>query len=277
MPLGVFDVRMHRDIAFVERDGKPIYMNIAEPINASNSRPAMLWIHGGGWAGGSREHLNYLARYTASLGLVSATTDYRLTPDGHHFPDQLHDVTAAFDYLCTHATDYRLDQNRILVGGDSAGGHLALLLGLCRDNNLLGRPKTNSLQSYPAGIINIYGPTDLPPMYSENPLALILQSLLQGLMDSKLPEAPERWRAASPVTHVTKSSPPIMTIHGDRDGVVPFDQALLLEKACKERGSSHDLVRVPKAGHGFAVLPRSDAMTSVLPVISHFIGKHAGE
>jgi|GEM_PF-2523780 len=275
-PLGVYDVRMHRDIAFVERDGVPIYMNIVEPIDADGKRPAILWIHGGGWAGGARHNLNYMARYTASLGLVSATTDYRLTVDDHHFPDQLHDVTAAYDYLCDHATQYNIDTKRMLVGGDSAGGHLALLLGLCSDHELMGRAKAPAAQPPVAGIINIYGPTDLRPMYTEDPTAFILQSLLRGLMNSKLPEAPERWKAASPVTHITKSAPPIITIHGDLDSVVPYEQALLLDEACKKLGVDHDLIKVPIAEHGFVALPRSSEMASVLPVISHFIGKTVG-
>ncbi len=275
-PLGVYDVRMQRDIAFVERDGTPIYMNIAEPVDAMGERPAILWIHGGGWAGGARHNLNYLARYTASLGLVSATTDYRLTVDEHHFPDQLHDVTAAYDYLCDRAEQYHIDKKRMLVGGDSAGGHLALLLGLCSDHELMGRAQPETAQPPIAGVINIYGPTDLRPMYTEDPTAFILQSLLRGLMNSKLPEAPERWKAASPVTHLSKSAPPIITIHGDLDSVVPYDQALLLDKACKELGVDHDLVRVPLAEHGFVALPRSAEMASVLPVISHFIGKTVG-
>jgi len=275
-PLGVYDVRMHRDITFVERDGRPIYMNIAEPIDAEDKRPAILWIHGGGWAGGARHNLNYMARYTASLGLVSATTDYRLTVDDHHFPDQLHDVTAAYDYLCDHAAQYNIDTKRMLVGGDSAGGHLALLLGLCNDRELMDRAKASTAQPQVAGIINIYGPTDLRPMYTEDPTAFILQSLLRGLMNSKLPEAPERWKAASPVTHLTKSAPPIITIHGNLDSVVPYEQALMLDEACKKLGVDHDLIRVPIAEHGFVALPRSPEMASVLPVISHFIGKTVG-
>jgi len=275
-PLGVYDVRMHRDIAFVERDGTPVYMNIAEPVDAKGERPAILWIHGGGWAGGARHNLNYLARYTASLGLVSASTDYRLTVDDHHFPDQLHDVAAAYDYLCEQAEQYHIDTKRILVGGDSAGGHLALLLGLCSNRELMGRAKPVPTQPPIAGVINIYGPTDLRPMYTEDPTAFILQSLLRGLMDCKLPEEPERWKAASPVAHLSKSAPPIITIHGEFDSVVPYEQAVMLDDACQKLGVEHNLIRVPLAEHGFVALPRSAEMASVLPVISHFIGKTVG-
>lgn len=269
--LGYYDTNVMRKIEFARPDKSPILMNVAEPVGVDGPRPLVLWIHGGGWAAGSRAGFEEVAEDCASMGYVSATTDYRLTIDGYRFPAQLEDVSAALQYLLDNAEKYQIDRNRVVVGGDSAGGHLALLLGLCRNQKLLGERKAKVEAWHIRGIVNIYGPTDMPALAAIKPANPITRPLLDALMGESPDKAPAKWKNASPVAYVSVEGPPILTVHGALDSIVPFSQAEELDKRCKAVGQSHRLIRVPLANHGWASSPHGPTMMRVLPAIMNFI------
>lgn len=271
--LGYYETKTENDIAFVERDGKPIRMNVAHPIGIDGPRPAVLWIHGGGWAGGSRAGLQSVTETCAAFGYVAATTDYRLTPDGYEFPAALEDVAAALDYLVTNADRFGLDANRIVVGGDSAGGHLALLVAMCHDPKLLALKPDHAAALRVRGVVNIYGPTDMPALAGLRPINPITRPLLDRFMGEPPSKAPQRWKDASPVTFVSHDGPPILTIHGDADTVVPFQQAEAVTTRCDAVGQSHRLIRVRGAGHGWFSLPNGPTTRRVMPAILHFLAE----
>ena len=269
--MGYYETRVERDIEFTRRDDKPILLNIARPIDLNGPRPLVLWIHGGGWAGGSRDGLQHMAETCAAFGYVSATTDYRLTTGGHRFPTQLHDVAAALCYLQENAERFGIDPTRIILGGDSAGGHLSLLLGMCRDESLLALTSEQTARIKIRGIVNIYGPTDMLALAAIQPPNPLTRPLIDALMGEPPGKAPQKWKNASPITFVDKACPPILTIHGDLDGVVPFSQATSLDERCQSVGQPHRLIKVTGANHGWIMFPDGNTVKSVMPAIKHFI------
>lgn len=276
--IGYYDIRVDdADVAFVERDGVPIHMNIARPVGLRGPRPAVLWIHGGGWRYGERAGLRGIAETCAAFGYVSATTDYRLTADGATFPAMLEDVAAAFYFLHSNAERYGIDPDRFVLGGDSAGAHLALLLGMVGDPALLGVDRDASTLIRPRGIVNIYGPTDLPALADITPANPITRPLLDHLMTVTFEKSPQKWAAASPVYYVAADGPPILTIHGTLDFIVPFSQAERLARRCAEAGQPHRLLRVAGAGHGWFSFPNGPTSKRVIPAILHFIAETTGD
>ncbi len=303
--VGPYEIREELDVAFVERDGVKVHMDIFLPQGAAGPRPAVLWVHGGGWLAGARARLRVLARATTILGYVSASADYRLTPAGARFPAQVEDVADALRFLRRNAERYGIDPERMAIGGDSAGAHLAMLVALCDDPEILGggmmqetapgewrcveapaddgdamdaalagrRPgRTERVATRVCGVVNIYGPTDLVRLNSG--LDPSVRPLLSGLLGATPTEKPQLWAGASPVTHVSAGDPPILTIHGDLDTVVPFEQALRLETACRAAGVPHELVRVPAAGHGWATYyVAHPTLRRCLPVIAQFLAR----
>ena len=207
--------------------------------------PLVLWVHGGGWQGGSKEGGNP-ALGLLGRGFAVASTNYRLSQHAP-FPAQIHDVKAAVRYLRANAKKYKLDADRFGVAGASAGGHLVALLGTGGDVKALeGDVGSKDVSSKVHCVLDFFGPTDLarlsPPRAKENPVT----RLLGGSPADKRTLA----TLANPITHVTKDDPPFLIVHGDKDTLVPLSQSELLHDALKKAGLDVTLKVVPSAGHG---------------------------
>jgi len=201
------------------------------------SRPAILWLHGGAYAIGDRKYMREMMKFTASLGYVSASSDYRLLPNAN-MDDIYQDGQDAFFYLKNNCQKLLIDPNRITIGGDSAGGHLALLIGL----------RTEGVNA----IIDLYGPTDLERLYRQS--ARTWKEVAIALVMGKTPEEdPDLWYRSSPVNLVTKGSPPVLILHGTNDGVIPFEQASILKDALYSCEARYVYAPVKDAPHGWVL------------------------
>jgi acetyl esterase/lipase len=243
-------------ITYVQRGDVPIQLNLQRPTTGEGPFPAIVFIHGGGWAGGSR--LGYLGQINEATkrGYVALTISYRLTqPDPktkvarHPFPTQIHDCKAAIRWLKQHAQEYNVDPNRIGVTGGSAGGHLSLLIGLTDDKaGLEGDGGDPNISTRVQAVVNVFGPTDMVACCKTSPGAKpIIESFLGGTAD----EVPEAYKVSSPVTYVSADDPPVLTLHGDKDTLVPPEQAKILDEKLKAAGGQHTLRIIEGAGHGF--------------------------
>src|SRR5262249_23363039 len=165
---------------------------------------------------------------------------------------QLDDVRAAVRFLKTSAKKYKIDPSKVGALGDSAGGHLVLLLGL-----MDGEPK--GISSKVQAVVNYYGPTDFVT-WTVEPIGeqmlkaglkgkdsrALLKDLL-GTMDRKDPIMLQ----VSPITHIDAKDPPVLTLHGTKDVLVPADQAKRLHAALKKAGVPERLELLEGAGHGW--------------------------
>ena len=179
-------------------------------------------MHGGGWLRGDRSMVSPqfaswrpgpLARLAAD-GFAVASVDYRLSGEAR-FPAQLEDVSAAVDWLTGQAAEYGFDPSRIVLWGESAGAHLAALLGL------------QSTGSRVRGVVDWYGPADLLALDEQVGAAGALtddplDSREARLLGAPVAAVPELARAASPIGHVRAGAPPFLIAHGTADRLVPF-------------------------------------------------------
>jgi acetyl esterase/lipase len=187
----------------------------------------------------------------AQNGYVAATVNYRFAPR-YQFPAQLNDVRAAVEFLRTHTDLYHIDPQRVAAYGESAGAHLALLLGLMDDlpAATAGHPlvKVECVVSYDA-------PTDLAHYNVPALTRIILQNKFHLTIDDYFAQLlgkdnfKDKLTMASPITYVSKNSPPVITFHGTFDLVVPLDQAQRLHNALKAAGVSEELVKVVGGAH----------------------------
>ena len=184
-------------------------------------RPALVIIHGGGWIEGDKSSFTSLKHWSpgniidfARLGFVAVTINYRLSGEAP-FPAALEDCQCAVRWLRAHARDYHIDVNRIGAYGNSAGGHLALLLGLTgKSNGLEGDEPYPDQSSRGQAVISDSGPVDLDMRKPENSgVAGVISQFLAG------PPATlaERIRMASPACHVKQPLPPLLLIYGAAD------------------------------------------------------------
>lgn len=220
--------------------------------------PAIVFIHGGGWSGGNRQGYRGQIQEAARRGYVAATISYRLmkfdqakketTTADPIFPAQIHDAKAAIRWVRANAQRYHVDPNRIGVTGGSAGGHLSLLVGLTDPSSgLEGNSGNPDQSSRVQAVVNVFGPTDMAACWEKSSVAWIFRLFMGGTPA----EAAGCYQAASPVTYVSKDNPPVLTLHGDQDALVPIEQATTLDEKMKAVGASHTLIVFQGQGHGF--------------------------
>jgi acetyl esterase/lipase len=222
-------------------------------------RPAIVHFHGGGWRVGARSSLGPVAdgfgltpfEVLAEAGFVVASADYRLSAEAH-YPAQLHDAQAAVRWLRNHAADYGVDPARIYAWGDSAGGHLASLVGLIGGDSPV------------AAVAAWYPPTDLKRMGEQALPDAVARasdpaSREEQLIGAVLAEEPEKAAAASPVSYVAPGAPPFLLVHGTADRFVPAAQSESLAAELEKAGADVELLLLDGADHMWSLPDGSPA------------------
>lgn len=250
--IGNFQVEVRKDILFAEADGVKLLLNLHLPKDVKDP-PLVMFIHGGGWKNGNRNGCKLA--WLAIHGYAVASIEYRLSHEAL-FPAQIHDCKGALRWLRANAGEYGYDSSRVVVGGSSAGGHLALLMGTSGDVAALeGKTGGNTSQSSRVqGIIDFYGPSDFvkrsenQPSKTDHPEGGVYQ-LLGGPVKERLEAA----RRASPVFYTSGDDPPLLMLHGTKDRTVFFDQSEIMRDAYLAEKLEVTLHAVPGAGHGWKV------------------------
>jgi acetyl esterase/lipase len=230
--------------------------------------PAVLWIHGGAWEYGSKHPCP--VRNFAGRGYAVASIGYRLS-GAAIFPAQLHDCKSAVRWLRAHAEEYGIDPVRVGVCGESAGGHLAALLGTTgriRDFDVGDHcDQSSEVQC----VVNWFGPADFldwgapfSPSMDSN------QSSVYRLLGGPISQNREKARCAGPLHHVHGRSAPFFTVHGDRDDIVPLVQSQRLHQALQAAGVESTLQVIPAAGHSTAEF----TLPERLDEIADFLARH---
>ena len=207
-------VSIKEGIVIGEGDGRSLEADIFLPPLEEKNRPAVLFIHGGGWIEGDRSQLRGYGILLARLGFVCMCNSYRLSNESI-WPAQIQDVNCAIRYLRANATDLGLDPDRIGVSGNSAGGHLSLMAAATNYDQIFeGEGGNNEVSSEIKAVCAIYPPTTIRQLEMVNPL----ENAFLMLMGKEAKK--EDYDKASPLNYVTEDYPPCMLIHGSTDSVV---------------------------------------------------------
>jgi acetyl esterase/lipase len=238
-----------RDIEFANVDGHSLKLDLYLPAETRQA-PLVVWIHGGGWRGGSRSKcpINWLT----NDGYAVASISYRLT-DKAIFPAQVHDCKAAIRWLRANTGKYGYSTAKIAVSGSSAGGHLAALVGTSGGvKELEGTVGWNLDQpSRVDAVVDFYGATDFvlrskTQPHRANKEGSVVYLLLGGGADQKV----ELAQQASAAFHVTKDDPPFLVFHGDKDKTVLLDQSERITEVYSKAGLPITLHVLKGSGHG---------------------------
>jgi len=234
--------------------------------------PVVVFIHGGGWVQGVKETsvLRGVLPYVA-MGYSVVNVEYRLGSVSLA-PAAIEDCRCALRWVIAHAKEYNLDPERLVVSGDSAGGHLALTTGMLTTAAGFDRVCYGSNEPRVAAIVDFYGITDVADLLdgpNKKPFPESWPYTVQWLGNQ--PNRLDVAKAASPMTYVRSGMPATISIHGDADPLVPYQHSVRLQEALQKAGIPHELVTIPGGGHGN--FP-PDQWQRAYAAIEKFLGAH---
>ncbi len=248
------DYDVSPDITYRTANNTDLKLDVYTPRDRRSPVPTVMLIHGGGWVEGRKEYdvlsvLPYLA-----LGWAVVNVEYRLACNSPA-PAAVEDCRCALAWITRHAKEYGFDASKIVLTGGSAGGHLALITGLLPASSAFDRscPTADEVRwnsgAEPAlkvaAIINWFGITEVADLL-EGPNAKHYAVEWFGSM----PQREELARQLSPIQYVRPGLPPVLTIHGDADDLVPYSHAVRLHEALGEAGVPNRLITIRGGGHG---------------------------
>ncbi|MBI90602.1 MAG: lipase [Gammaproteobacteria bacterium] len=238
------EFRVIPDITYLRANGVELKIDVYQSRNSEGPAPTFIYYHGGGWVGGSKEsNVLRLLPYLEG-GWAAVNVQYRLG-NVSLAPAAVEDSLCALRWVARNADQYGFDTERLVVSGNSAGGHLALTSGMIPSEAGLDRQCLGSETPKVAAIVNWYGITDV-------------NDLLHGVNEKSYavrwlgsqPDMAEIAERVSPMSYVRSDLPPVITIHGDADPTVPYNHAVQLHRSLDRAEVTNELVTVPNGGHG---------------------------
>ena len=267
-----------RDIPFwtIPNTQRELLCDIWRPADGNVSGLAFIYFHGSGWWIGDKDLYKTtrpLFNHLVAQGHIVMDVAYRLCPEVDIF-GMVGDVKRAIAWLKTNASHYGIDPEKIVIGGGSAGAHLALLAGYTPEHPELTPEDVKGTNLSVCGIISYYGPIDLVEGYhrytdlilSKNPPPVSIGKdiafeekvphigRLDTLFGGHPEDIPEIYQLVSPATHVHPDSPPTLLFQGDKDVLVPMEPTCALHKKLVECGVPAIKVVYPWTEHGFDLL-----------------------
>ena len=241
-------VEFRENVAYREGNEK-WKLDLMLPKNREDETcPVIVFIHGGGWRNGDKASgvfRDYPLEY-ASRGYVCASINYRLVDEGTIL-DCIADCKCAVRWLRAHAEEFSIDVNNFGAYGNSAGAHLVAMLGLSSaQNELEGDGPNRDYSSAVQAVCCAATPTNFRLWGEEVRSGGGRAAALFGEEDTE-----RAMELASPVTHVTRSSPPFLMVHGTADTTVPVQQSDDLHALFQEKKSQDvTYLRIDGAEHG---------------------------
>lgn len=239
-----------RDVTYARYDDRTLEMDIYRPKGEWGALPAVVCIHGGGWAKGDRTSHAKIAQALAARGYVAATISYRLSGEAP-FPAQIHDCKAAVRFLRANAKTYGINPDQIGAIGLSAGGHLTALLAASGEvKELEGNGGHAQFSSTIQAAVPMGAQTDLLSDRTREISAIEARGKIwRQFLGGALADQPATYRLASPLHHLDKADPPIWLITGQNDD--PSTHATAFRQRMQQLGLQSDLTIIPDAPHAF--------------------------
>lgn len=248
---------VQRDVAYGASPRQILDIHLPESLEDATIPPLFVWIHGGGWRGGSYSSVPAPVLALLQRGVAVASIEYQLSDTA--FPTTISDTREAVRWLQASGDTYGYDGERLAVGGSSAGGHLAAMLGVAADVEELDL-LPGLAQPRVAVVIDFFGPSELLEMdgdaaangCGEGALCHDCEGSPEALLvdcESTLSTCADAAVLASPVTHVSADDSPFVILHGDDDCTVATPQGVRLHDALVAAGVESTLYITEGAGH----------------------------
>lgn len=246
------ETTVYEDVQTVENGTEANYIDITIPAEGEGPFPVILWIHGGGWASYDRKSciISDTKEYLLSQGYAFVSAEYTLCKRGEDgasvvesgYPQMIYDLKAAVRFLRAHAEEYRLDTRFIAAMGESAGAHLAMLLGTTNgsaqheDLNMGNEDYSSDVQA----MVSYFGPT----IFTGEDHAIFAYAMLGDLASDGGDEAAKLKELMGPYHQINADSPALFMVHGENDDTVPVEHSKLMEERASQFLDGEDLIAI---------------------------------
>jgi len=249
-------IEVEQDVLFGKGGDMELRLDVYHPAAANAKRVAIIHLHGGGFARGSKAGVEIPARAFAEQGYVSIASAYRLTGQAR-WPAPIEDTKAAIRWTRAHADRLSIDADKIAVAGYSAGGLLALFAAGTGDRpEFEGNGGTVGVSSRVAACIAVY------------PAVTASRGLMpEGHADDEALRA-----AASPVSYVSADFAPTIFVHGVADEIIPYASSVDFFDKLNAHGVKADLHLFQGATHAF-VTRNGDAAQATAQLANLFLDR----
>jgi acetyl esterase/lipase len=267
LPPGQIEVKTA--ITFSKPGEETLNLDLARPMVGKGPWPAVVCLYGGGWISGSRAGVRPWLEYLAAHGYLAVAPTYRLAPK-YPFPAAVADVRNCVRWLRLHAKEYNIDPDHIGAMGFSAGGHLALMLGVTSDDDHFG-PDDISKSGKSArvqAVVNYFGPANL---VAKDWSTLAVRSFVIPFLGGDTASHEENARKASPLTYISKDDAPTLTFQGDADLTVSPTQAYELHSRLSLAGLPNELQIMRHQGHGWGEPYLSRSRQDMVRFFDHYL------
>lgn len=249
-------------------DGRELKADLFTPPPGTANGAGLLLVHGGSWRNGDRTQLRGYGILLGRAGYTLLSCEYRLVPSAT-WPAQIHDVKAALRWFRANAARCGVDPDKIAVSGNSAGGHLSLMVaGTQNQSEFEGEGGNPGVSTSVSACIAFYAPALL------GRAGVAVSDTVRELLGSDANDT--TMQGASPITHAVSGYPPTMLITGNNDVVVPDESSMRMYAALREAGVKAELHVYEGAPHAFDAVPvygRQCAQIMQLFLDRHVLGR----
>jgi len=257
--------RVVPNVTYHKANNRENKVDLYLPSGVDGPVPVLMYIHGGGWRGGSKESSVLRLLPWLEKGWAVVNVQYRLA-EVSLAPAAVEDCLCALRWVIQNADTYNIDADRVVVTGNSAGGHLALTTGMIPASAGLDRECPGPEELSVAAIINWYGITNVGDLLDGENMKTYAVTWM-GSMPNRLEIAAR----VSPLSYVRAGLPPILSIHGDADPTVPYQHGVRLHEELAKAGVANELHTVPGGRHGG--FDREETV-AIFDTIDLFLTKH---
>ena len=236
--------RVAPNITYMTASGVELKLDVYRPAQAQGPLPTAIFMHGGGYRIASRKEASVLNLMPyIQMGWNAVNVEYRASGIALA-PAAVEDARCALRWIVRNAKEYNVDTDRIVVTGQSAGAHLALMAGLVGESAGFDRNCPGPEPLKVAAVVSWYGVFDYTALV-DDPKRDYAVTWIGGRPNYK-----DVAKRVSPMTYVRAGLPPVIAIHGDADPTVPYEQEVREIEALKKAGNVAELVTIPGGGHG---------------------------
>lgn len=270
---------LSKSVKFTSIDGKDLFMDISKPenLNNSSSLTPVVFLHGGGFISGTRNSEPAWTQFYNNRGYVVFDVDYRLSSETYHTWDKSSvDIVTAIAWIDKHSQDYKVDMNKLIISGNSAGGALALQVAYGIQDGTL-KANEPGIVPEPKVVVALYPSQNLYTSWEDNTGILTMKTRVfnTDYLGGSPKDFPKEYAVVSPTNHITKNTPPTIVLAGKSDHLVPYRGQVAFAKTLTQAGIPNMFVGLPFTDHSFDTFPEAIGSQIAFKVTTKFLDKYA--